>query len=344
MMPVAQAHKKHQPVEVHIMPGPALSLDERVTIEVGIAGGRSNSKIADELGRDACTVRREITRNGGRGEYSALAAQGRADRMRARPKPSRLETDPDLAAHVAARLALRDSPMTISIELRNGTHGRRVASISHECIYQSIYHGRGLAATAHRGLHLRRRRRKPRGSCTVGTHSLGQYRPIAERPAIANERTEVGHLEGDLIIGAYNRSALITIFDRACRRCWLAQPANKTADAVHDTLLALLERIPAHLRRTLTWDQGAEIARHHEISQHCGIEIYIADKHAPWQRPTNENGNALVRRYVGKGTDLNTITPEHLAWIEHRINTIPRRSLNWHTANDAYTRLSAPTP
>lgn len=324
------------------MPGPALSLDERVIIEVGIAGGCSNDEIAVELVRDASTVRREIGRNGQRAKYSALAAQRRADRLRARPKQSRLEADPELAAYVTERLELRDSPMTISIELQRGTHGR-VASISHECIYQSVYKGRGLAGTAHRGLHLRRRRRKHRGSCAVPTHSLGQYRPIAERPPIADARTEFGHLEGDLIVGAYNRSALITVFDRASRHCWLGQPANKTADAVFDALTALLDTIPADLRRTLTWDQGAEIARHLEISQRCGVEIYIADKNAPWQRPTNENGNAFVRRYVGKGTDLNTITPERLAWIEHRINTTPRRSLHWNTATEVYARLSAPT-
>lgn len=326
------------------MPGPALSLDERVTIEVGIAKQQSAEAIADELDRDPTTVRREIDRNGGRVAYSATKAQQRADKMRRRPKPSRLEVDPDLAGYVRERLELRDSPMTISIELARGVHGR-VASISHECIYRAIYQQRGLDRDARRCLHLRRRCRKHRTTSTqhYSTHSLQHYRPIAERPAIAAERTEVGHLEGDLITGAYNRSALITLFDRTSRHCWLAQPANKTADAVYDALVELLERIPLHLRRTLTWDQGSELARHAEISQRCGIDIYIADKNAPWQRPTNENGNALVRRYVGKGTDLNTITPERLAWIEHRINTTPRRSLNWNTANDVYAQLSAPT-
>jgi len=326
------------------MPGTALLLDERVTIEVGIVGDRSAGAIADELDRAVSTVRREIRRNGGRACYSAVKAQERADTMRSRPKQSRLQADPDLAGYVAERLALLDSPMTISIELGRGVHGR-VAKISHECIYQAIYQRRGLGAEARQCLHLRRRRRKHRTTSTdtYRTHSLGTYRPIAERPAIAAERSEIGHLEGDLITGAYNRSAMITLFDRASRLCRLAATANKSADAVFDALTAVLDTIPVELRRTLTWDQGSELARHHEITERCGIEIYIADKNAPWQRPTNEAGNALIRRYVGKGTNLNLIDHDRLTWIEHRINTTPRRSLNWDTALDVYDRLSAPT-
>lgn len=325
------------------MSGHALSLEEREVIAVGIAAGRSAIETARELGRDPSTVRREIARHGGPGKYSAVAADRRACRSRARPKQSRLEADPTLAAYVAKRLGLRDSPMTISIELARGTNGV-TASISHECIYQAIYQRRGLHRDARNGLHLRRRRRKRRcDRRSKFSHSLQDFRPIAQRPQIALERQEVGHLEGDLITGAYNRSAMITIFDRASRKLWLATTANKTADAVYTALVATLSTIPAELRRTLTWDQGSELARHRDLEQACGIEIYIADKNSPWQRPTNENGNALVRRYVGKGTNLNAISHHRRRWIEHRINTTPRRSLRWDTANTVYDRLSAPT-
>jgi IS30 family transposase len=324
------------------MSGRALSLEEREVIAVGIAAGRSAIETAVELGRDPSTVRREIARHGGRRCYSAVRADRQACRSRARPKQSRLEADPLLARHVAERLALRDSPMTIAIELAAGINDV-TASISHECIYQAIYQRRGLGADAHHGLHLRRRRRKHRNMQRPLSHSLQDFRPIAERPAIALERSEVGHLEGDLITGAYNRSAMITIFDRASRRLWLAKTTDKSADAVYSALVKTLSTIPAEMRRTLAWDQGSELARHRDLETACDIKVYIADKNSPWQRPTNENGNAFVRRYVGKGTDLNAISNQRRRWIEHRINTTPRRSLGWDTANITYARLSAPT-
>ena len=326
------------------MPGVALSLDEREVIAVAIAADRSLVEAALELGRAPSTIRREVARNGGRAKYSAVRAQRRADRFRARPKVSKLEADPVLAAHVAARLEAKDSPVTISIELARGVHGVR-GSISHETIYQALYRQRGLNVEAKECLHLKRRRRKRRTEqrpCT--SHSLQHYRPISERPLIALERVEVGHFEGDLITGAYNRSAKITMFDRASRRLWLRSVASKSADDVYDALVELLLSIPVELRRTLTWDQGSELARHLEITDRCSIDIYICDKNAPWQRPTNENGNALVRRWMPRGTDLNQINDHDCAQIEHRINTTPRRSLNWNTANDVYARLSAPIP
>lgn len=178
----------------------------------------------------------------------------------------------------------------------------------------------------------------------VSSHSLGSFNLIGLRPEIATQRVEVGHLEGDLIVGAYNRSAIATMFDRTSRYVWLTKlPHAKNADGVLDALVSTLRRVPAHLRLTLTWDQGSEMARHVELAKRCGIDIYFAEPKAPWQRPTNENGNALVRRYVGKGTDLSAFTTRDLRAIETRINTIPRRSLNWATANDIYTAAVAMT-
>lgn len=327
------------------MPANPLSAFEREEIRAGIESGLRDHEIAALLGRHRCTINAEINRNGGRDRYRATEAQERARTRRRRLTVPKLVADCDLAAHVAKRLKARDSPMTISIELARGVHGIK-ATISHECIYQGVYANgeRGLPAGIQAGLHLKRRRRKHRNRATPPcTHSLGTFNPISTRPAIAAQRVEVGHLEGDLIVGAYNRSALITIFDRASRHFWSARPANKTADATYTALTKLLKRIPEHLRRTLTWDQGAEIACHDKIAEVCRIKVYIADAKSPWQRPTNENGNALVRRYVGKGTNLNIYTPKDLRAIEDRINTIPRRSLGWATARDIYTAAVAMT-
>lgn len=328
------------------MPANPLTALEREEVRAAIERGDTDSGIGELLGRHRCTINTEINRNGGRGSYCAVAAQRRAATERKRPKLAKLVTDPQLAAYVAEHLKAKDSPMTISIELQRGVHGV-VGSISHECIYQAIYAqgSAGLAAGSHVGLHHKRRCRKHRHNSSVAgsTHSLGEFNLITSRPAIADGRSEVGHLEGDLIVGPYNRSALVTVFDRASRYLWLAQPGNKTADATFAALVGTLNRIPEHLRRTLTWDQGSEMARHHELAETSGIKIFFAEPHAPWQRPTNENGNGLVRRYVGKSTDLNIYTTRDLQAIEYRINTIPRRSLHWATANDIYTAAVAMT-
>jgi IS30 family transposase len=326
------------------MPASPLTLFEREEIRVGIEGGESVRSIAARLGRHRCTVYAELNRNGGARTYCATRAQARADQERSRPKRPKLVADPALAAYVTKRLEAKDSPMTISIELARGTHGT-VGSISHETIYQAIYRrSGGLDRGLRRNLHLKRgtRRRRNRTKATAA-HSLGDFNPIRSRPAIAAERVEVGHLEGDLIVGANNQSALITLFDRKSRRLWLQSVASKTAAATLESMLVLLRRIPVRFRRTLTWDQGAEIARHKELAKRRHIDIYIADARSPWQRPTNENGNALVRRYVGKGTDLKRFTPRQLRTIENRINTTPRRIHNWASANDIYNHAVAMT-
>ena len=216
------------------------------------------------------------------------------------------------------------------------------STVSHETIYNAIYtHGdNGLGKSLHKCLHRRHRCRKHRRQNPTeptGTGPLGLFNPIGIRPPEANKREKVGHLEGDLICGAFNRSAIVTVFDRASRRVWLARfLADHGAQATCGAMTELLERIPEHLRLTLTWDQGREMAQHDQLSKVTGIDIYFADPHSPWQRPTNENGNGLLRRYVGKGTNLATYTNDDLRRIENRLNTMPRRSLHWLTANDVY--------
>ena len=330
------------------MPAQPLNACEREEIRAGIERGDTVTAIAVGLGRHRATISAEVSRNGGRDRYRATTAHKRAEKLRARPKPSVFERDPVLAAHVEARLEAKDSPMTISRELQAGVHGV-TASVSHECIYQAVYaHGkRGLCRGLHEGLHRRRRcrkRRQPRGAEPATTGPLGEFNLIGLRPEIADERTEVGHLEGDLIVGAFNRSAIATVFDRASRHVWLAGfHADHGADETLAALVEILDRIPEHLRRTLTWDQGREMARHATLAELCKIAVYFAEPHSPWQRPTNEDGNGLLRRYVGKGTDLGIYTPDDLRAIEHRLNTMPRRSLHWSTAQDVYHAAVAMT-
>ncbi len=328
------------------MPGDALSLSERVQIEMGVGLEQSARTIAARMGRPPSTVTRELERNGGRDAYSAAAADARAANRRRRPRLTCFQRDPVLADHVEARLAAKDSPMTISKELARGVFPEVEASVSHETIYNGIYaHGKaGLVKGLHRHLHRSRRcrtRRRPPGDAVAKDGPLGSFNLIFERPPEADDRSEVGHLEGDLIIGSFNRSAIVTVFDRLSRLVWLADlPEGHGADPTLAALVEILERIPGPLRRSLTWDQGREMARHHDLAAMCGIDVFFAEPHSPWQRPTNENGNGLLRRYVGKGTNLNVYTPADLRAIEDRLNTMPRRSLGWATAAEVYAANS----
>ena len=313
------------------MAGVELDVGEREEIRVGLAAGESLRQIAQRLGRSASTVCREVARNGGRGRYQAAAAQRRADRQRRRPKPTRFETDAELARRVAQRLAAKDSPMTIA----------RREGVSHETIYQAIYAagGRGLPCGLHHHLHHRRRRRRCRrhGEQPTRRSPLGAFRPIATRPEAAAAREEIGHFEGDLIIGERGRSAVITLVDRATCFAMLGQlPYSHDAGTVLDRLKRLFARLPDAGYHTLTWDQGREMAAWTQLEHTTGIDVYFADPHSPWQRPVNENFNGLLRRWLPKGTDLAGYDQDDLDAIARQINHMPRRSLGWAHAHRHY--------
>jgi len=328
------------------MPAKPLTLREREEIRWGIGRSESVTSIATRLGRHRSTISREITRNGGRDHYRAFAANDRARACRARPKTRLLERYPELAAHVRQRLEAKDSPMTIAVELAQGVYPEIRQTVSHETIYRAIYDlfHRDLPRDIFRCLHRRRRHRYHHGDRRPHTSTWRDKLPsISQRPEAAAERSEVGHLEGDLILGS-NRASIITVFDRKSRHLWMAPlPDGRSAPKTLKALTRLLQRIPPPLRRTLTWDQGGEMANHATLTKRCGISVYFADAHSPWQRPTNENGNGLIRRYVGKGTDLSRFTTADLRAIEDRINTMPRRVLDWATASDIYHQAVATT-
>jgi IS30 family transposase len=320
------------------MPGRRLGLGEREEIRVGLVRGESLRQIARRLGRPVWMIAREVDRNGGRTRYVAAAAQRRAERCARRPKTPLLVEDAGLARRVTRRLVEdRESPTTIA----------RPKGVSHETITQAIYRGdRGLDPGLWRHLHHQRRRRRRR-RCPGEQQRLvlGQFRPIARRPAAASRRRQVGHLEGDLIIGANNASAAVTIIDRATRFCLLgALPDGYGAASVAWCVTRLLRPIPEAGRRTLTWDQGREMALWADIEQVLGTPISFADPHAPWQRPVNENFNGLVRRWLAKSTDLSIYSQADLDAIARRINHMPRRSLNWgHAHRHYYDALVAMT-
>lgn len=319
------------------MPGKALSLSEREEIRAGLERRESFTAIGDRLGRPTSTVAREVDRNGGRREYRAVMADAAAASRRCRPRRTKFQQNNALADAVEAGLAEKLSPMVIA----RGIADLGGATVCHETIYAAVYaHGRrGLAAGLHRNLHRQRRcrrRRRPDSNEPVKTGPLGLFNLIGTRPDIA-DRSVVGHWEGDLILGAFGRSAVVTLVERATRFNLLADlPEGHGAEAVLAALVELLDRVPAGLRRTLTWDQGREMARHHQLDEIVGIDVFFAEPHSPWQRGSNENFNGLVRRWLPKSTNLSIYSQTDLDVISHRINAMPRRLHAWESAAERY--------
>lgn len=315
-----------------------VSFDERARVEAMSTEGVEVAEIARRLGRHRSTVYRELGRGGGRCGYDASAAQAAAEVRAARPKTPKLVADPELAAAVAGGLRERWSPHAISAQLR--AEGRAVCA---ETIYAACYDhrgSRGLPEGSWRRLPRCRRRRKPRGRAARNPSPLGDFKPVAARPGGVEDRREAGHWEGDLIIGANNRSAVATLVERTSRlTLTVGLPDGYSAQSTAEAVCAALARQPRHLVKTLTWDQGREMARWADIEAALGVDVYFCDPHSPWQRPTNEHTNGLLRRWLPKGTDLD-IGPVRLAVIEDRLNTMPRKLHDWDSTHSVYAALS----
>jgi transposase, IS30 family len=322
-----------------------LTLDERVFIADARHAGASMREIARQLGRAPSTISRELRANsylriGAAGRevpsgrrYGPYAADRKAHARRRRPKPRKLAGDPVLHAHVQACVALRWSPRQIAKTLARVFPDQPERHVVHETLYQALYlQGRGqlrreLAAALRTG----RARRRPRRDPQARQHRFVEPMVmISERPAEAADRAVPGHWEGDLIIGKDNGSAIATLVERHTRYVLLAHlPAGREAVSVRDALITTMATLPAHLARSLTWDQGAEMARHHEFAIATGIPVYFCDPGTPWMRGSNENTNGLLRQYFPKGTYLAVHTPEHLAAVAAELNGRPRETLGW---------------
>jgi IS30 family transposase len=309
-----------------------LSLAEREEISRGLAAGESLRAVAHSLGRAPSTVCREVAANGGRGRYRACAADRRAVRLMRRPKPAKLAVCPRLREIVEGKLELRWSPQQIAAWLALAYPDDPEMRVSHETIYLSLFvQARGaLRRELFRCLRTGRARRRPQGlTVNNGQGKIRGMVNIAERPAEAGDRAVPGHWEGDIMFGA-GHTAIATLVERRSRFVMLIRlPRGHGADAVTDALSQAVTTLPDQLRRSLTWDQGKEMAGHARFSITTGVPVYFCDPHSPWQRGSNENTNGLLRQYYPRRTDFTAVTQSDLDQVAAELNDRPRQTLGW---------------
>lgn len=344
------------------MPGARLTVHDREVIERGVGLGLSATEIAVLIGKHRTTVARELARGSGsradrpvgyspasracrrgqRAVYRSSVAQRRADRLARRPKTAKLVGV--LGAVVGGLLEADWSPQQIAAMLPLLYPDEDGMRVSHETIYQSLYVQTRGQLRRELAKHLRtgRSARKPHGRKETRGRLVG-ITPISQRPPEADDRAVPGHWEGDLLLGAIGQGAVITLVERTSRLVLLAPlPNTHKAIDLRETLTPLIASLPDQLRRTLTWDQGKEMAEHAAIAMAADIDIFFADPHSPWQRGSNENANGLLRQYWPKGSDLRGLTQADCDEVALKLNTRPRRTLQWQTPQQAYTRgLSA---
>src|SRR6185437_15109080 len=311
---------------------------------VGLARGESYRVIGARLDppRPACTISREVRRNGPAQRYRALRAQALAEERARRPKTAKLAGNAELRDWVQQHLEMKWSPEQISARLTAEFPRRRKMRVSHETIYQSIYvKGRGalrreLASSLRTGRALRKPRR-------TGEERRGRIKDmvmISERPAEAADRAVPGHWEGDLLIGAAGTSAIGTLVERTTRFTMLVPlPERYDAPAVARALTPVIAGLPDALRRSLTWDQGREMKAHAQITVDADCQIYFCDPHSSCHPATTENTNGLLRQYFPQSTSLAGHSPAHLAAVADELNGRPRKTLGWKTPAEALAEI-----
>jgi transposase, IS30 family len=321
--------------------GHRISFDERVEIMRGLDRGDNQATIAGRLDRNPSDISREVRRNSNPdGDYHARLAHARATAKSKRPKGFKLN-NPQLCSAIESWMDDGWSPKLIATVLARDHHDDKLMRVSHETIYRCLYvQTRGdLRADLHKRLSTKRAARKPRDH-TERRGKFSDVFTVSDRPAEATDRAVPGHWEGDLILGTRCASAIGTLVERSTRFTILLHlPTDHTADTVAAAMIAAMSDLPAHLRRTITWDRGAEMARWRDIELHLQAPVYFCDPHSPWQRGSNENTNRLLRFWFEKGTDLRVHTAADLKRIQDTLNRRPRPTLDLDTPADRLKAL-----
>ncbi|HXD23373.1 MAG TPA: IS30 family transposase [Gemmatimonadaceae bacterium] len=323
---IARAPRRRRPT--------ALTAVDREEITRGLAAGIAPGAIARTLHRARSTITREIRRNGGRLDYRAGAADAAMWTRAKRPQRCRLATDARLCAVVAAQLREDWSPGEIAARLVIEYPDERTMRVSHETIYRTLYIQARGALKKDLVAHLRRRHaiRRPRRDPLAPPRAsrIPDAVSIAARPPEIEDRAVPGHWEGDLLAGAGN-THIGTLVERKSRFVQLIQVAGKDTTSVVDGLIREVQRLPAGLMRTLTWDRGTEMVQHHRFSVATDVAVYFCDPQSPWQRGSNENTNGLLRQYFPKGMRLAHLTQADLDAVADRLNRRPRQTLGFRT-------------
>ncbi|WP_198345957.1 IS30 family transposase [Nesterenkonia alkaliphila] len=337
-----------QRLEVRRISARFLSQDERIQLADLHQAGTSIRTIAVEMSRSPSTISRELRRNRRKdGAYRPFEAHRQAVSKRARHHQRRLHTSPELAGVVDELLRQRWSPQQVSRHLRAKYPEAPWMQLSPESIYQAIYepgsaflrpsplapHRRSPLRTGreNRRAHQARQQRRPRFEQPMLS--------IHQRPFAPEDRSEPGHWEGDLIVGKDAGSAIGTLVERRSRTLRLLHLPQRDGHSLHDALAMRMADLPQSMVRSITWDQGTEMARHLTITSTLGAPVYFCDSRSPWQRGSNENTNGLLRDYFPKGTELSRHSPEHLLAVENELNARPRRVLNDRTPAEVFTAL-----
>jgi IS30 family transposase len=317
----------------------ALTLVEREEISRGLVNGDSLRLIATGLGRAPSTVSREVTRNGGLGQYRAAASEKRAWNQALRPKACKLATCPPLRRVVASLLRRNWSPQQIAGWLRRIHPDEEAFWVSHETIYRSLFvQARGVLKKElieHlRSQHPIRRSRHATAKADLRGR-IPDTVSIRERPAEAQDRAVPGHWEGDLLCGSAN-SYLVTLVERQTRYLMLAKVANRDTNSVITALIKQAKQLPEELYRSLTWDRGTEMTDHKRFTLATDVAVYFCDPQSPWQRGSNENTNRLLRQYFPKRTDLAVHSQARLNKIARQLNERPRKTLNYESPAERF--------